>query len=346
MKELKYFKQLNEYTSNKDNFEYPTVSYVEENKEVYYTEKEKPYAIYRTTGDLQEVRLFGYDSDEVKNYIDKVTIEETGEVITGNSYTFENHGDHKVYIELNPDITDVGYYGGLGSSTTKKTLFGYNTRISELISISENLFSNCPNINNFDGTFFNCTGLINIPENLFSNNTAVTSFTSTFQYCSRLTSITENLFKYNTAVTSFYNTFDGCTGLTNIPENLFGNNIAVTSFSRTFNICHGLTGSIPENLFRYNTAVTSFYNTFAYCNGLTSIPENLFSNNKAVTSFSGTFQNCRGLTGNTPVDSDGTPIYNRSTPGKEGYAIVTGYTYCFGNCTGLTDYSSIPSGWK
>ena len=100
MKELKYFNQLSEYTSNKENFTYPTVSYVEENKEVYYKEKEKPYAIYRTTGDSQEVRLFGYDSDEVIYYIDKVTIEETGEVITGNSYTFANAGDHKVYIEL------------------------------------------------------------------------------------------------------------------------------------------------------------------------------------------------------------------------------------------------------
>ena len=253
-------------------------------------EKEKPYAIYRTTGASQQVKLFGYDSDEVKNYIDKVTIEETGEVITGNSYTFSTAGDHKVYIELNPDITDVGYYG-LGSSTTKKTLFGYNTRISELISISENLFSNCPNINNFDGTFYNCLGLTNIPENLFSNNTKVTSFTSTFQYCSGLTSIPENLFKYNTAVTSFNNAFDGCNGLTNIPENLFGNNIAVTSFSYTF-------------------------------------------------------QNCLGLTGNVPTDTDGTPIYNRSGEGKEGYAVVTQYSACFRGCTGLTDYSSIPSGWK
>ena len=53
MKELKYFNQLSEYNSNKDNFEYPTVSYVEENKEVYYMEKEKPYAIYKFIGQLE-----------------------------------------------------------------------------------------------------------------------------------------------------------------------------------------------------------------------------------------------------------------------------------------------------
>ena len=240
MKELKYFNQLSEYTTDKGNFTYPTVSYVEENKEVYYKEKEKekPYAIYRTTGDSQEVRLFGYSADEVKNYIDKVTIEETGEVITGNSYTFATAGDHKVYIELNPDITEIGNVYFNGSIYNGSTIFRINDfqGVSELIAISENLFSNC-------------------------------------------------------------------------------------------------------------TKVTDFSWAFDYCYGLTSIPENLFSNNTTVTDFSGTFNNCTGLTGNTPVDSDGTPIYNRSTPGKEGYAVVTDYVYCFLNCTGLTDYSSIPSSW-
>ena len=239
MKELKYFNQLSEYTSNKDGFEYPTVSYVEENKEVYYMEKEKPYAIYRTTGASQEVRLFGYDSDEVKNYIDKVTIEETGEVITGNSYTFANAGDHKVYIELNPDITEIGNVHFNGSIYDGSTIFRINDfrGVSELISVSENLFSNC-------------------------------------------------------------------------------------------------------------TKVTDFSYTFQYCTGLTSIPANLFSNNTAVTKFSNTFRYCSGLTGNVPTDTDGTPIYNRSTPGKEGYAIVTSHANCFQDCTGLTDYDSIPSNWK
>ena len=245
MKELKYFNQLNDYTSNKDNFEYPTVSYVEENKEVYYKEKpeEKPYAIYRTTGDSQEVRLFGYDSDEVKNYIDKVTIEETGEVITGNSYTFANAGDHKVYIELNPDITDFAYIKGNGSDMVRASLF--------------------------------CC-------------------------------------------------YEGWTGYADLNQLVL----------------------ISENLFSNNTAVTNFEYTFQGCDGLTNIPANLFSNNTAVTNFDYTFASCAGLTGTVPVNNDGTPIYNRSTPGKEGYAIVTSYVNCFGNCTGLTDYSSIPSGWK
>ena len=320
MKELKYFNQLSEYNSNKDNFEYPTVSYVEENKEVYYMEKEKPYAIYRTTGASQEVRLFGYDSDEVKNYIDKVTIEETGEVITGNSYTFANAGDHKVYIELNPDITEIGNVYFNGSVYDGSTIFRINDfkGVSELISVSENLFSNCTKVTDFSYTFQYCSGLTSIPENLFSNNTKVTDFSWAFENCNSLTSIPSNLFSNNTEVTNFTHTFVDCTGLTSIPENLFSNNTKVTDFSWAFAYCSGLTGSIPANLFSNNTAVTSFY---------------------------GTFHSCSGLTGNVPTDTDGTPIYNRSTPGKSGYAIVTSYTGCFYNCTGLTDYSSIPSSW-
>ena len=91
--------------------------------------------------------------------------------------------------------------------------------------------------------------------------------------------------------------------------------------------------------------VTNFFECFSGCTGLTSIPENLFSTNTAVTYFGSCFENCTGLTGNCPVDNDGTPIYNRSGEGKEGYAKVTSYSACFANCRGLTDYSSIPSSW-
>ena len=189
--------------------------------------------------------------------------------------------------------------------------------------------------------FTGCSQLTSIPENLFTNNTKVTNFEHTFNSCTGLTSIPENLFSNNKAVTNFNTTFYNCSGVTSIPENLFKYNTAVTSFRSTFSDCKGLT-SIPANLFSTNTKVTSFGYTFNYCTGLTSIPANLFSNNTAVTSFSSTFQNCSG---NVPTDTDGTPIYNRSAPGKEGYAVVTNYTDCFKSCTGLTDYSSIPSSW-
>ena len=275
MRNIKYFNQLTEYTSNKDNFEYPTVSYVEENKEVYYKEN-KRILVYTTTGASQQIKLV-----HPKQYLDYAKIVDTGEelTVTGTgilNHTFENPGEHQVELKFKDDATTLA---------------------------------------------------------------------SGFSGCSQLTSIPENLFSNCTAVTDFSQTFAGCGGLTSLPENLFISNTAVTNFSQTFLNCTGLT-SIPENLFSNNTAVTNFSYTFAYCSGLTSIPANLFSNNTAVTDFRGTFGDCSGLTGNVPTDTDGTPIYNRSGEGKEGYAVVPAYGGCFFNCTGLTDYSSIPSVWK
>ena len=244
-----------------------------------------------------------------QQYAKKITLEDGTDVpITGTgslNYTFADAGNHKVTIEFKEDVTSF-------SSCFQGC--------TSLTSIPENLFANCPNATNFTWCFYNCSGLTgSIPENLFASNTAATYFTLCFCNCSGLTgSIPENLFATNTAVDSFTQCFEDCINLTSIPDNLFVNNTAVTSFERCFRSCSGLTGSIPENLFANNTAVT----TFSYC-----------------------FYDCTGLTGKVPVDNDGTPIYNRSGNGKEGYAIVDYYRYCFDGCSGLTDYNSIPSAW-
>ena len=330
MRNIKKYKLNSDYTTNKKSFEYPTVSYVEENKEVYYKEKPR-ILVYTTTGTSQSIKLVNK-----QEYLDYAKILDTDEElsITGTgalNHTFENPGEHKVELKFKDDAT---------------TLASGFSGCSQLTSISENLFSNNTAVTSFRSTFAGCSGVTSISENLFSNNTEVTDFSNTFYNCSGLTgSIPENLFANNTAVTDFRYTFQNCRGLTSIPENLFSNNTAVTVFINTFYYCTGLT-SIPENLFSNNTKVTSFSRTFNSCFGLTSIPENLFSNNTKVASFSYTFSGCTGLTGNVPTDTDGTPIYNRSGEGKEGYAVVTNYTGCFYNCTGLTDYSSIPTDWK
>lgn len=163
--------------------------------------------------------------------------------------------------------------------------------------------------------------------------------------CDKLTSIPEDLFKDNPEVTNFESCFRGCEGLTSIPEKLFNNNSKVTSFSGCFQECTGLT-SIPEGLFNNNSEVISFRSCFRSCYNLTSIPEGLFKNNTKVTSFTDCFSSDSKLTSNCPIDNDGTPIYNRSSPGKEGYSIVTDPYYCFLNCYQMADYGQIPSSWR
>ena len=266
-------------------------------------EPPKEYWVYTTTSSNEGIKLINQ-----QEYAKKITLEDGTDIpITGTGslfYTFDEAGNHKVAIELKEDVTDfIQCFWGC----------------SELTSIPENLFANCPNVTTFHQCFYQCSNLTSIPNNLFVNNTKVTNFSDCFRDCSGLTG--------------------------SIPENLFANNTAVTDFSGCFSECSGLTGSIPENLFTNCPNVTNFTNCFLGCSRLTSIPANLFANNTAVTSFWNCFYYCTGLTGNCPLDNDGTPIYNRSGEGKEGYAIVIDYRYCFQSCRGLTDYASIPSGW-
>lgn len=139
--------------------------------------------------------------------------------------------------------------------------------------------------------------------------------------------------------------FSGCTELTSISDNLFKNCTGVTSFASAFQQCSSLV-AVPNKLFDRNINVTSFKNTFYYCLSLKEIPEFLFSQCRKVENFTNTFRQCIALTSNTPIDSDGTPIYNRSGEGKEGYSVATDYFSCFSMCSKMQDYSTIPSEWK
>ena len=240
MKELKYFNQLSKYTADKDNFTYPTVSYVEENTNVYY--KEKP---------IEFINLHF----EIKNEEQLQTINEAIASM-GNKLPLLMRSDLIAEAKLNEqDITDKLHKDGphVFTGTTAED------KMQEFASLAMNESGFTDYIISVDGPFE------------------------------------------------------------------VGN-----SWDLGIKFKEGITDYIGL-----------FYNSFS----LNEIPENLFSNNTAVTDFSRTFYYCTGLTGNVPTDTDGTPIYNRSTPGKEGYAVVTGYTECFYGCTGLTDYDSIPSSW-
>ena len=268
MKELKYFNRLSEYTADKDGFEYPTVSYVEENKEVYY--KEKP---------IEFISLHF----EIKNE-EQLQVINGAIASTGNKFPLLMRTDLIAEAKLDEqDITDKLHKGEphVFTATTE------NDKSQEFSSLVMNESGLTDYVISVDGPF-------------------------------EVGNSWDLEIKFKEGITD-------CIGL-------FSNSITLTE--------------IPADIFNNCTEITDFSNTFWNCSGLTSIPENLFKYNTAVTNFSETFADCIGLTGNTPVDSDGTPIYNRSGEGKEGYAIVTYYTYCFRGCTGLTDYSSIPTDWK
>ena len=126
------------------------------------------------------------------------------------------------------------------------------------------------------------------------------------------------------------------TGISSIPIGLFDYASNAKTFINTFVFCQSIT-SIPSGLFDNNTSVVNFESVFRNCRKLAGIPSELFTNNQSVTTFANAFNmatTANLLTGNTPADSNGDEIWER-TPTPTG-------TDCFAFCTGLTNFGSIP----
>lgn len=291
----------------------------------------------------------------------------------GNS-TFENC--YKLYSTNNSfkqcsNLISVGNnaFKNCQSLTDISVLFLYSKKIS---SIGYSAFENCVSLTNIGGMFAGCTSLNNIGENLFKNCKSISTAVYLFSQCSSIHTIPGNIFTGCYHINNIFGLFSGCTSLedigdgllndmtnlANVPEmfedcrslkivnaDLFSNNKKILNFTHTFKNCKSIT-EIPIGLFDNNVDVTTFYGTFQGCSNLISIPSKLFENNKKVTAFSFTFSECNELSVSVPIDSDGTPIYNRSTPGKNGYSKVNYTTSCFKNCTKLKDYDNIPNEWK
>ena len=149
--------------------------------------------------------------------------------------------------------------------------------------------------------------------------------------------------RFKKGITYINYCFRNC-NLLSISGDLFRDYPEINSFRYCFQNCIGLT-SIPKDLFKYNLEATDFGSCFYQCYNLTSIPEDLFMYNPKVTNFTYCFYRC-GKLKTMPIDSDGTPIYNRSSPGKPEYSIVTDFGDCFYNCRSIEGYDSIPERWK
>ena len=246
---------------------------------------------------------------------------------------------------------------GLFDNNTKVSDFSYAFYVCEsLATIPVGLFDYCTEVITFGETFSaggKKNNITNIPAGLFDNNVKVTDFRSTFAYCANLTTIPEGLFDKCTEVTNFTGTFGGDIynkmQLKVIPKGLFDNNTKVTSFEGTFRNTN--VSEIPQGLFDKCTEVTSFRGTF-YNTLISSIPTVLFDYNTKVTSFYETFCRCSMLKGESPytiinVDGVETKVHLYERANYPAYFTApTSYSVCYRDCTGLTDYSSIPSNWK
>lgn len=152
----------------------------------------------------------------------------------------------EAFSGLNIITIPEGIFRNCISLTNVEYCFAQSINITEL---PNNLFNNNVNVTEFggiaSGCFDGCSGLMSIPEDLFSNCVKAINFGTCFRNCTSLIEIPEKLFANNPKVTSFYYTFYGCTKLTHIPNKLFDNNNNVIDFTATFNNCINVQGDTP-----------------------------------------------------------------------------------------------------
>ncbi len=129
---------------------------------------------------------------------------------------------------------------------------------------------------------------------------------------------------------SSYGFLERCKNISTVPENLFDHVPNLKSIYEFF-AWSGIS-EIPGGLLRKLDQLESCYHAFYGCRKLTSIPAGLFDHNPNITDLSGCFYDCLNLTGEAPELWKMFP-----------YAL---HEDCFGNCKNLSNFDSIPSGWK
>ena len=186
--------------------------------------------------------------------------------------------------------------------------------------------------------FYGCLNLTAIPGSAslsavggYTGLDEVLNFTN-FMNGTRITSIPSDIFLFSPNATSFASAFSSISTITTVPTGLFDNVPLVTSFASCFFACSGLT-SVPSTLFDLNTSVTTFSGTFRNCRALTNVLQ--FTNNINVTTFTNLYNmssTTNALVGTAPE------LWNR-IPAPAG-------TDAFNNCTGLSNFASIPVNFK
>lgn len=209
----------------------------------------------------------------------------------------------------------------------------------------------------FHNTFRECKNLTStIPEQLFfgiHGAPAERMFAGTFQNSPFSGSIPPELFadiQGAPAWAMLNNTFSSSELSGPIPPELFSGIKGAPAeymYSGTFMHCQNLTGPLPAKLFgdiRGAPVEYMYYGVLGDNPGLTGqIPENLFgdiSGPAAPWMFYQSFLNDSGLTGPS-ARINGQYLYEIWPSPPE-----NGSTSCYGNATGLSDYSTIPAQWK
>ena len=253
-------------------------------------------------------------------------------------------------------ITQVIYWGDSSVFNGFTYLYGAFSLCQNLVSLGTGKIlasGGGVEADGFDGFCSGCSLITKIPNGLFDNHPNVYNFafTNAFGDCSSVAVIPDNLFDVHISVHDY--AFAGCftgTAISTIPSDLFlfNTDVGLSGFNQCFQDCIYLS-IVPKFLFRYNTNVNSgFVQTFSGCPALI-IDDNIFYGlGEETTRFAGSldqdFTNCFLRTLGLGINGTAPDLWNCTFGGA-----VTS-AGCFGGAGNsiitLTNYTSIPGGWK
>lgn len=270
-------------------------------------------------------------ASNLSNYVVKINgavIPTANLTISGNAVQTKQSygaGNYRLYIER-----------ASSSIATNPILMSQSSALIELWDGNNIGYASSPASEFLSG----CANLRKITANCFGSTAYTgTTVTNLLKGCTSLVEIPAGLLKPANFpnATSIMSLAEGCTALTTIPSDLFKNMPKVTKYQYAFEGCTGLT-MIAAGLFdNVPTNITAFSGIFTGCTGLTDFNQ-IFANNPGLTdigkrgALNTAFSGCTNLTG------QGVPLTS-----SLGGATNAGL---FRNCTKLSDYASIPSGYK
>ncbi|MCD8030840.1 MAG: hypothetical protein LUF85_08500 [Bacteroides sp.] len=259
----------------------------------------------------------------------------------GDGHTEETSASEPTHTYENEGTYIVKVYGEIQTISSDSFLSSeiYTSQLRRILSWGDPSLR----ITSMKYAFSNYTGLTSVSADEYGAFGLVTDFSYCFWSCIALATIPAQLFAHASGATSFARCFRNCSLLSILPEGLFENCPDATDFSYCFTGAWAL-ATIPENLFANCPEASDLYACFYDCKALTSLPESLFAHNPQIRYFNECFCDCKALTGETPKDPDGGELWERA--GKEGYPGSISASYCFENCTGLSNYDKIPDNWK
>jgi len=309
MKRLRLFETESQYETAKGEFEYPTVSYVEDTDTVHYMEKPDPSKEYLTfealeNGTFTYMICYGDDSEgettvyaraklqysfNGEDWFDWARPHETSESITVLA-------NQKLYVRgYTQSIND--FYGTIKFSSTcrfnvcgllSSLLYGYDYADEDFIWTKQPIKRG-----HFSSLFINCDKLISAENLILPQELAQGCYCAMFQGCTSLTTVPELPATAITLATQCYDSmFYGCTSLTTAPE-LPATTLATYCYQSMFFGCTALTTApvLPATIL----TIGCYNSMFKGCTALTTAPE-LPATTLADTCYANMFNGCTALT--------------------------------------------------